>query len=477
MYCPNCKQEYDGKFCPECGTRLIDNSIQQSGFNLSLGDANAISGGIHLTDSHNIHNEDKSVHNTYQVAAQKTELELLQEHKVQFLELCRQVYADGILTDDERDLLELKRIELSLDANTANQLMETACKASHRKTSLTAKDVLTIKLIAQLIKENDIQRLKSQLPRLKALSKTYQVEDINYIYNMLLSALQPEELIKIYENQPTDEYWQTFWVSIAYLKTNNVSGFEEASARLAFYTNYNEGNELLLQALSLSRDFGADNETVQETLKMLNNSSISSELIEFWQAICQSLNFTKEQEDITANGNIAFYTKYVVPFETCNNQTELLAKKRKKAEEEVISILMARKTKSAVPRKWIMAIGDAISFDEVEEFWNVTGQAVFSGLRVEEPTVKSISKFFSSTNSKDNSLVLFHPQKSEMLGFSKGNSVGVLFFVSHNENKYYSQYATIEMAKPIMKEYFANGTIPNNYKSWQSCSFTELLSK
>ena len=24
MYCPNCKQEFDGKFCPECGTRLIE---------------------------------------------------------------------------------------------------------------------------------------------------------------------------------------------------------------------------------------------------------------------------------------------------------------------------------------------------------------------------------------------------------------------------------------------------------------------
>ena len=24
MYCPNCKQEFDGKFCPECGTKLIE---------------------------------------------------------------------------------------------------------------------------------------------------------------------------------------------------------------------------------------------------------------------------------------------------------------------------------------------------------------------------------------------------------------------------------------------------------------------
>ena len=46
MYCPNCKQEYDGKFCPECGTKLIEKPAT-SGISLNLGgDANAISGGL-----------------------------------------------------------------------------------------------------------------------------------------------------------------------------------------------------------------------------------------------------------------------------------------------------------------------------------------------------------------------------------------------------------------------------------------------
>jgi hypothetical protein len=476
MYCPNCKKEYDGRFCPECGSQLIEIPNCQGSFNLNLGDANAISGGIHMTDSHNVHNEDKSVHNTYQVAAQKTELELLQEHKVQFLDLCRKVYADGILTDDEKDMLELKRIEFNLDEHTANQLIESACKTSHRKKSLNAKDALTIKLITQLIKENDVERLESQLPRLKVLSKTYQVEDINFIYNMLLSALHPEELIEIYENQPTDEYWQTFWASIAYLKMNDVAGFEEASSKLAFYTNYTDGNELLLQALSLSHDFGTDNETVQETLKMLNESSISSELRDFWQAICQSLNFTKDHEDIAATENNAFYIEHVVPLDVCKKQRELFEQRRQDAEEEAIAILTARK--SATPRKWIMAIGDAISFDEVEDFWNAAGQAVFSGMRVEEPTVKSISKFLNSLSSKDNSLVLFHPQKKEIFGYSKGNgSVGILYFITRDSNIYCSKYAMDTEARQALKDYFSTGILPNNLESWQKCCFTDLLSK
>ena len=53
MYCPNCKQEYDGKFCPECGTKLIEKPATSG---VSLGDANAISGGVHMADSHDVHN-------------------------------------------------------------------------------------------------------------------------------------------------------------------------------------------------------------------------------------------------------------------------------------------------------------------------------------------------------------------------------------------------------------------------------------
>ena len=91
MYCPNCKQEYDGKFCPECGTKLIEKP-STSGVSLNLGDANAISGGVHVSDSHAVTNIDNSVHNTTNntstvnnitnVEAQKTESELLQERKI-----------------------------------------------------------------------------------------------------------------------------------------------------------------------------------------------------------------------------------------------------------------------------------------------------------------------------------------------------------------------------------------------------------
>ena len=110
MYCPNCKQEYEGKFCPECGTKLIEKPAM-SGVSLNLGDANAISGGLHVSDSHAVHNEDNSVHNITnttstvnnitQVSAQKTEMEVLQEKKAIYLNECKRAYTDNVLEQRE----------------------------------------------------------------------------------------------------------------------------------------------------------------------------------------------------------------------------------------------------------------------------------------------------------------------------------------------------------------------------------------
>lgn len=110
MYCETCKKHIEeGRFCPDCGSRLVEDPKPNpqdtlGSICLNLGDANAISGGLsvstsHSTDQshtdnsmhtdnsvhtdssvHNVSNVSNVTHNVTQVAA-KTEYELLAEKK------------------------------------------------------------------------------------------------------------------------------------------------------------------------------------------------------------------------------------------------------------------------------------------------------------------------------------------------------------------------------------------------------------
>ena len=55
--CPKCGHEWPDNFqaCPLDSTPLVANT-PSSGFSLNLGDANAISGGVNLSDNHSISN-------------------------------------------------------------------------------------------------------------------------------------------------------------------------------------------------------------------------------------------------------------------------------------------------------------------------------------------------------------------------------------------------------------------------------------
>ena len=56
--CPKCNKEWPDEFmaCPLDGTALITKPQQPAGFSLNLGDANAISGGVNMSDNHSVSN-------------------------------------------------------------------------------------------------------------------------------------------------------------------------------------------------------------------------------------------------------------------------------------------------------------------------------------------------------------------------------------------------------------------------------------
>lgn len=477
MYCPNCKKEYDGRFCPECGRPLIELPDCQGNFNLNLGDANAISGGIHLADSHNIHNEDKSVHNITnntstitnitQVSAQKTELELLQEHKVLFLNACKRAYEDNVLEPSEAIELEELRIKIGLDRATADGILKSVKELSDRNTRKSDLNQIAktkLRILTDNLQKNDVTALMNQIDSLEPLVRRFDHDELSRKYYLVLAALNPQKCIEEKERTQTDSYWETFWCYLAYIKAGCLGEAEDTLANLDHFSRYPEDNMTILAAAGAL--MMGHTEEAKEYL-----DATTGEYTPALQRFVDSLNLlltpAMAKETGADENHCAFY---LINFFGQKNP-------RAKAEEEALAILAERKQKVVVQRKWLMAIGDAISFDEVEEYWSNLKQPIFSRMRVEEPTNKSISKFCTSIGNNDNSLVLFHPQKKELLGYSKRRSVGVLYYVSHDMNKYFSKYAVIAEARQALKDYFSLGNRPKDLESWQNTSFEDLLSK
>ena len=260
MYCPNCKQEFDGKFCPECGTKLIERPAD-SGVNLNFGDATAVSGGLHVSDSHDVHNEDKSIHNITnttstvnnitQVSAQKTEMELLQERKTLYLNACKRAYEDNVLEQSEVVALEELRIKIGLDKSTADNILESVRVMSDRnarKSELNPIAKTKLKILTSNLQKNEVKALMDQIDSLEPLVRRFDHDELSRKYYLVLSALKPEKCIEQKERTKTDTYWEAFWCYLAYIKAGRLIDAEETLASLDHFSNYPEDNMTVLAA-------------------------------------------------------------------------------------------------------------------------------------------------------------------------------------------------------------------------------------
>ena len=324
MYCPNCKEEFQGKFCPECGTKMVE-APKQKDFGVNISDDAAIMGGVNVTrnESHNT-----TIYNTTIADAKKSDAELHQERTNKFLELCKHVFSDGLLDDEEKIMLATERLRLGLSEDEANRLIEMARRASvNRMNTLSMRDSMTLKTIDRYIYGNNAAILKGQVPRLAALARNYKIEEVLYRYYMLMAALCPEELICEYERDVADDYWQTYWVAIAYMKKGDTLNAEDAIVKLDVYPEYSEDNSLLLSALSTYRVFGAADAT--EFIGAILPDQCSSLLMPFIQALFFEITPERAVEVGAQKDMCQFYLDNIVNLES----PEEKAAARKAAEE------------------------------------------------------------------------------------------------------------------------------------------------
>ena len=259
-YCPNCNIERDGGFCPDCGTRLIEKPEANDIPGINLGDANAISGGLNVNASKSIHNEDRSVHNIQNttstvnniqnVAAQKTEMELLQERKTLYLNACKRAYEDNVLEQDEKLELDRYRMELGLDETSANQILEQVHMLVVRhaqKSELTGIAKIKLNQLTDALKNNEIAALMRQIDSIEVLAGKFSNDELHRKYYLVLAALKEDNCIEKYTSSMVDNYWQSFWSCLAYQKKGQTARAEEILFSLTDkFPNHPEDNMSLL---------------------------------------------------------------------------------------------------------------------------------------------------------------------------------------------------------------------------------------
>lgn len=233
--CPKCNKEWQDDFmaCPHDGTPLISKPQQPSGFSLNLGDANAISGGVNMSDNHsinttsNVDSHNVITNNITQVEREKSPEEIKHERELAFREACLEVYSNGIMTSEQKRKLEDLQYRLGLDESSASKILSEVAKRSERKsTSLSPVHQITFNNIKTAINSNRLDLVNRLLAQMKAMVQRYSVEEIQFTYYMLQAVLHPKDCVEEYENHREDKYWQSFWSSIAYRRVGNIEKSE-----------------------------------------------------------------------------------------------------------------------------------------------------------------------------------------------------------------------------------------------------------
>ena len=220
--CPNCQEVYDDDshgFCSNCGSRLVDNVDVNPALN--FGDANAISGGVHVNQSKNITSHDTHYHTTTVHERSKSDSELRLDATNQLRSKAEEIMAErGRIDSVAMGQLRPFAAQLGIDVETFKSIIKDV--RSNRNGSangLSAANARYLQQAQQAVQTNDMDALSNLTPRLEAMAAISQDDNVQYLYYLTLSLLYPIKSMEVYERQTDENYWRSFWAIISYIRT------------------------------------------------------------------------------------------------------------------------------------------------------------------------------------------------------------------------------------------------------------------
>lgn len=315
MYCTNCKKEFEGKYCPECGTKLIE---KPSAGGVNLGDANAISGGLHVDNSKTTNNVDNSVSNTTTVnndnstnivyEAQRTQQEILQNNENGFIKAVRERVADGLTRQEEAELEQIAR-DYHINPLRAHQIIEAERKSAAILSGGQDDGYYVGKILQSVydaVNANQVEIVKRLFNFVEEIAKTNDDANIQYYYYMLFASLNPAGCTVSFVNHHNDNYWQLFWTCIAYVKLGQLHNATALIPRLSGFGGPHGDIDLLTAVENLVDHKRTNNiyyeQQLQQNMQSAVDNGMSEQLGPLWHAV---LEMTKA--DQTPEEWFAFY--------------------------------------------------------------------------------------------------------------------------------------------------------------------------
>ena len=294
--CPICNKEWPDEFqvCPVDGAALINKPQTLSGFSLNLGDANAISGGVNMSDNHSVshntvntsnvdsHNVINTTNHITQIEREKRPEEIRRENMITFRKACQDAFVNGVLSETKKRQLDELQFQLNLDdATTLSIIEDVRAKSQNKATVLGRVQQVTLKNIKTAISNNQLDIITRLKPQLTAMIQKFSDEELQYTYYMLQAVLNPKECISQYEASVVDCYWQAFWTAVAYRRENNTEESDKLVADVEYKWSDSAPQEDVLILATINDIHDGDQDTAHSRFDTItgDHSQLLADLI------------------------------------------------------------------------------------------------------------------------------------------------------------------------------------------------------
>ena len=231
------------------------------------------------------------------------------------------------LDDDKRiDPQEAKELEdlrrmLGLDVDTATRLINEArrqVRQESRTLSQAKGRTVSLEELKEAVFKDDTKKVCLMLPDVASAIESGDKESkenkaLQCWYYMCITALQPMDLIKLHETSIEDNYWRSYWVTIAYSRNKHQAETQNTIEDLRdLYAEYPEENLCLLSAVHALNHLGK--KEAQACMEQAGDA-FSPELQPFAEAIKLELGLSKATLKQAYN-KFVFFQDRIVSFES-----------------------------------------------------------------------------------------------------------------------------------------------------------------